>query len=203
MSASPNITQCFVYVGFLQFLLLQGFSHAAISLRSLRKERKHLEQRQRVQRLTTDGKFSSYLQFSSHQDSSNSAFLSTVKLTHMFTILSALCVKMPEPLHFLVAIWMSSLFGVSWTRLRVWCTSQWAAEELGSQLDMGAQWSQEHKGDKTAETPSSAAAPELGNELSKIVQVIISASDPGNLPARSLQVLILVARISFPWTKWF
>lgn len=37
------------------------------------------------------------------------------------------------------------------------------------------------EGDKTAETLSSAAASELGNEVSKIVQVIISISDPGNL----------------------
>lgn len=97
MSVGPSITQCCLYVGFLQFPLLQGFSHAATSFRSLRKERKHLEQRQRVKRLTTDGKYRTYLQFSSHKDSFNSAFLFTEKLTHMFTKLSAFGVRNARP----------------------------------------------------------------------------------------------------------
>ena len=117
MSVGPSITQCCLCVGFLQFLLLQGFSHAATSFRSSRKERKHLEQRQRVKRLTTDGKYRTYLQFSSHKDSSNSAFLSTEKLTYMFTKLSVFGVEMPDLLHFLVAIWMLRVFCVSRTRL--------------------------------------------------------------------------------------
>lgn len=66
---------------------------------------------------------------------------------------------------------------------------------------MGAQLSQEHKGDKLAETHSSTSAPKLGNEPSEIILVTISTSGPGNLPAGSLLVLILVVRIHFPSAK--
>lgn len=106
MSVGSKITQYCWCVEFFQFLLLQGFSRAAPSFRNLRKERKHLEQRQKVKRLTTDGKYCTYLQFSSCKDSSNSAFLSIEKLMHVFTKLSVFGVEMPDFLHFLVAIWM-------------------------------------------------------------------------------------------------
>lgn len=114
MRAGPNIVQCFVYVGFLQLLLSQDFSHAVTSFGSLRKERKHLDQRQRVQRLTTGGKYPSY---------SNSVATRTPlilhsfpqkKLTHMFTKLSVLSIAIPDPF---IAIRLSGLFHVSWSCL--------------------------------------------------------------------------------------